>query len=46
MIQVYGLDAQTDCLGRLTHADFDKEDGHPEHPKQYMLGDINVSLIR
>ena len=46
LVQVYGLDAQTDCMGHLTHADFDKQDEHPEHPKQYKPNDISAVLIR
>lgn len=45
-MQVYGLDAQTDCMGHLTHADFDKDDEHPEHPKTYKPEEINAALIR
>ena len=45
-LQVYGLDSQTDCMGHLTHADFDKQDDHPEHPKQYSPDEINAMLIR
>ena len=40
------MDAQTDCIGRLTHADFDKQDEHPEHPKQYKAHEISAALIR
>ena len=46
VLQVYGLDAQTDCMGHLTHADFDKQDAHPEHPKQYKPNEISAVLIR
>lgn len=46
VLQVYGLDAQTDCMGHLTHADFDKQDAHPEHPKQYKSNEISAVLIR
>lgn len=45
-IQVYGLDAQTDCMGQLTHAQFDREGEHPEHPKLYRAEEVNVALIR
>lgn len=44
--QVYGLDAETDCMGRLTHAVFDNESEHPEHPKSYTVSEVNATLFR
>lgn len=45
-LQVKGLDAQTDCMGHLTHAVFSRETDTPQHPKTYGADDVNATLIR
>ena len=45
-VQVYGLDAQTDCMGRLTQAHFSRDSEHPEHPKSYSEPEVVPNLFR